>query len=263
MPAHSQPPDDLTAASNKRRRTAHPYPTSAQSSAYGHLMPFNPSHQHHVASYPDGAAGSHYIARQPQSSNPSPSPYQGTPTAHQGQWAHDYHSTPQGFVSHYQDPRSIQQPYYYGQTDPSVYNSPWPPPQQETQTVSAPPLLPTHQTQTIPFVQSSQPPLESHQGYNGGSSSSSYATALHNFDVGSFGLGQDVQAQQQQHVQKSPANVFFEDASMHLKMQSLPILDSLVSNVFFRLLLVVANTLFRQLNSLSRLQNTPYRNSRN
>lgn len=232
MPGHSQPPDDLAAASNKRRRTGNPYPTAG--SAYGHLMPYNPSqhqHQHHhnVNSYSEGVAG-HYVARQPQSSNPSPSPYHGTPTAHHGQWTQDYHSTPSGFVSHYHDPRSIQQPYYYGQTDPSVYNSPWPPPHQGTQSVSAPPLLPTNQAPAMPFIQSSQPPLESNQGYEGGPSSS-YATALHNFDVTSFGLGQDVQAQQQQG-QKGHANVYFEDASMHLKMQSLPILDSLVGRAY-------------------------------
>ncbi|KAM0717378.1 hypothetical protein Q7P37_007230 [Cladosporium fusiforme] len=246
MPGQSQAPDDLTAASNKRRRTAHPYPTAG--SAYGHLMPYNPPqhhHSHHVNSYPEGVPG-HYIARQPQSSNPSPSPYHGTPTAHQGQWAQDYHSTPQAFVSHYQDPRSIQQPYYYGQTDPSVYNSPWPPPQHDTQSVSAPPLLPTNQAQTMPYIQSSQPPIDAHQGYDSGPSPS-YATALHNFDVGSFGMGQDVQAQQPQ-VQKSPSNVYYEDASMHLKMQSLPILDSLAT----QLIVTIAKYPFSQIQDLMR-----------
>jgi len=62
---------------------------------------------------------------------------------------------------------------------------------------------------------------------------------MHNFDVGAFGIAHDVhsqQQQQQQQVRKSPSNMYFEDAGMHLKMQSLPILNSLVSfffNTFF------------------------------
>ena len=130
----------------------------------------------------------------------------------------------------------MQQAYYYGQTDPSVYNSPWPPVQDGHSHVHTPSVPATSQPQTMTYMQPAhQSPVDSQQGYDTGSAPS-YATTLHNFDVGSFGLGHDVhsqqQQQQQQHhqVRKSPSNLYFEDASMHLKMQSLPILNSLVSS---------------------------------
>ena len=130
----------------------------------------------------------------------------------------------------------MQHAYYYGQTDPSVYNSPWPPVQDGHSHVHTPSIPATSQPQTMTYI-AHQSPVDSQQGYDA-ASAPSYATTLQNFDVGSFGLGHDVHSQQQQHqVRKSPSNMYFEDASMHLKMQSLPILNSLVSSpvwfVFF------------------------------
>jgi outer membrane protein OmpA-like peptidoglycan-associated protein len=125
----------------------------------------------------------------------------------------------------------VQHAYYYGQTDPSVYNSPWPPVQHDGHSnVHAPSVPATSQAQPMTYMQPAhQSPVDSQQGYDT-ASAPSYATTLQNFDVGSFGMGHDVHSQQQQHqVRKSPSNMYFEDASMHLKMQSLPILNSLVS----------------------------------
>lgn len=236
MPGHQPNQDDR---SGKRRRidavaAAHLYPTAP--SAYGSQhLPYNTAPQHHHA--PSYADGSHYVARQPPGSHLA-TPYSGAPSSHPGQWTHSYSQAPPSYVSSYQDPRSVQQPYYYGQTDPSVYNSPWPPTQQDAQSnVHVPSMLATSQPPALPYLQpSNQPahqpthsPADSQQSYETGPSPS-YATTLQNFDVGQFGLGHDVHSQHQQHVRKSPSNMYFEDASMHLKMQSLPILDSLVSN---------------------------------
>jgi hypothetical protein len=124
----------------------------------------------------------------------------------------------------------VQHAYYYGQTDPSVYNSPWPPVQQDGHSnVHTPSAPATSQPHTMTYMQPThQSPVDSQQSYDT-SSAPSYATTLHNFDVGSFGMGHDVHSQQQHQARKSPSNMYFEDASMHLKMQSLPILNSLVS----------------------------------
>lgn len=218
MPGHSHSQDDLTGSSSKRQRIANPYSTAT--SPYGHLHYTAP--QHHVPSFAEGVAG-HYVPRQPQGSAPT-TPYSGTPTAPQGQWTQSYTTNPtQGFTSHYQDPRSMQHPYFYGQTDPSVYNSPWPPPQHEPQHVSAAPLMPTQQPQPLSFLHQPPTSVPAEQSY----SSPAYAPTLNSFDVGSFGIGQNVSSHPQQS-RRSPSNMYFEDASMHLKMQSLPILDSLV-----------------------------------
>lgn len=234
MTGHPPTQDDRTGS--KRRRidavaAAHLYPTASGTYGQPHLNYSTP--HHHVPSYADN---SHYVARQPQS-NPVTTSYPGTPNSQQqqqpqhGQWTPSYSSAPQGYVASYQDPRSIQQPYYYGQTDPSVYNSPWPPTQQDAQTsVHTPSMLATSQAQSMSYMQPSHSPVDSQQAYNSGPSPS-YPSTLQSFDVGSFGIAHDMQSQQQQHqrqVRKSPSNLYFEDASMHLKMQSLPILDSLV-----------------------------------
>ena len=249
MNPHPPTPNDRSAVSsgtNKRRRidavaAAHLYPTSP--SAYQQQLPYStPSHHVPVSvqsSYSDAAAN-HYVARQPHSS-PLATSYSGTPHTQQGQWAPSHafnHPPQQSYVHSYQDPRSVQHAYYYGQTDPSVYNSPWPPVQHDGHSnVHAPSIPATSQPQTMTYMQPAhQSPVDSQQSYDT-ATAPSYATTLQNFDVGSFGLGHDVHSQQhQQHqIRKSPSNLYFEDASMHLKMQSLPILNSLVSfALFFR-----------------------------
>ena len=233
MPPHPPTPNDRSGT--KRRRidavaAAHLYPTSP--AAYQQQLPYS-TPGHHVpvpvhSSYTDAAA-SHYVARQPHSSPlATATSYPST-----SQWApsHAFNHPPQSYVSSYQDPRSVQHAYYYGQTDPSVYNSPWPPVQHDGHSnVHAPSIPATSQPQPMTYMQPAhQSPVDSQQGYDT-ASAPSYATTLQNFDVGSFGMGHDVHSQQQQHqVRKSPSNMYFEDASMHLKMQSLPILNSLVS----------------------------------
>jgi hypothetical protein len=237
MPAHSPHQDDHNG--NKRRRidavaAAHLYPTASGTYAQSQLNYSTP--QHHVPLYADG---SHYIARQ-QQPNPVATPYpphtqqqqQQQQQPHVGQWAQGYNHTPPTYAANYHDPRSIHQPYYYGQTDPSVYNSPWPPIQQDAQTtVHTASMLATSQPQSMPYTtQPSHSPVDSQHPYEPGPSPSCPST-LQTFDVGNFGLAHDVQSRQQRQARKSPSKLHFEDASMHLKMQSLPILDSLVSLV--------------------------------
>ena len=240
MPGH--PPTQDERSGNKRRRidavaAAHLYPTASATYGQPHLNYSTP--QHHVPSYADG---SHYVARQPQP-NPIATPYSAAPNTqhhqhHQQQqqqppqWSQSYNPTPQGYVASYHDPRSIQQPYYYGQTDPSVYNSPWPPTQQDAQTgVHTPAMLATSQAHSMPYAQPSHSPVDSQQHSYDSGPSPSYLPSLQTFDVGNFGIAHELQSQQKRQARKSPSNMYFEDASMHLKMQSLPILDSLVSRL--------------------------------
>lgn len=230
-----QPPNQDNRTGKKRRRiepaaAAHLYLTAP--SNYQHQLPHS-SPQHHVpvSPYADGVVG-HYVARHSQNS-PLTTPYSDTPNPQQGQWAHSFSHAPQIYAPTYHDPWSMQHAYYYGQTDPSVYNSSWSRARQDVQSsVYTPSILPTSQAQAMTYMQLTRhSPVDCQQSYVT-ESASSYATILHNVGVGSSGLGHDVhshQQHQQHQVRKSPSNMYYEDASMHLKMRSLPILDSLVS----------------------------------
>lgn len=221
-----QPPNQDDRFGNKRRKID---PVAA-----AHLYPTAPSsHQHHVpvSPYTDGVAG-HYVARQSQNS-PQSTPYSDTPNAQQGQWVHSFSDAPQSYAPIYRNPRSMQHAYYYGQTDPSVGNSPWQTSRHDAQSsVHIPSIPPTSQAQAMTYMQpTNHSPADSQQSYDTGSALS-YATALHDSDNGSLELGHDVhshQPHQQHQIGKIPLNTYCEDASMHLKVQILPVLDSLVS----------------------------------
>ena len=209
MTGHQPAQDDRSG--DKMRKidvvaAAHLYPTA--SATYAQPHPNYSTLQRPVPSYTDGR---HYVAWQPQS----------TPIA-----------TLQGYVATYHDPRSIQRTHNYGQTDPPAYNSPWTPTQQDTQMgVHTPAMLATtSQSHSMPsYSQPSHSPADSQQHSYDSGPSPSYPSSLQTFDVGNFGIAHELQSQQNRQARKSPSNVYFEDASMHLKMQSLPILDSLVS----------------------------------
>ena len=185
---------------------AHLYPTASDTYAQRH--PNYSTLQRPVPSYTDGR---HYVAWQPQSKS--------TPIA-----------TPQGYVATYHDPRPIQRTHNYGQTEPSAYNSPWTPAQQDTQMgVHTPAMLATSQPHSMSYAQPLHSLIDSQQHSFESGPSPSYPSSLQTFDVGNFGIAHELQSQQNRQARKSPSNMYFEDASMHLKMQSLPILDSLVS----------------------------------
>ena len=134
-----------------------------------------------------------------------------------------------------------QQPYFFQQTDPSTYNSPWPPAADTTASFagnnySVP--APSAAQGTMPFFPSAQTQTESMEAAEGASAfdaANSSLSAVQGYEqametspqyayVQSGANGQprgDVPAGQ-------PSAFYFEDANMHMKIQSLPILDNLV-----------------------------------
>ncbi|KAK4544421.1 hypothetical protein LTR36_004312 [Oleoguttula mirabilis] len=149
-------------------------------------------------------------------------------------------------ASPYPDVSSYQQPYFYQQTDPSIYTSPWPP----AQDVSAPFSASTgNYTHAIP-VPVSMPFFPTTQAQ---------AVQTDAFDVGTEGYqsyqelnpgSQYGYAVNQTRVEPPrPASAYYyEDASMHLKMQSLSILDDLAT----QLIHTIAKASFAQIQDLMR-----------
>ncbi|RMX77188.1 hypothetical protein D0869_10065 [Hortaea werneckii] len=158
--------------------------------------------------------------------------------AYRGQWNPSQ--------SPYPDVSSYQQPYFYQQTDPSTYNSPWPP---TSHNISAASYMPTtssigyhgssslvpQQTASLPFFtqpqssveQQPQQPLTESYEPTGDAAFPSYPdpdpsqVSTYNYAI----------PQIQRQAQRSMSDFNFEDASMHLKMQSLPILDNLATQI--------------------------------
>jgi len=234
VPGHPPTQDDHSG--NKRRRidavaATHLYPTAPATYGRPHLNYSTP--QHHVPSYADGI---YYVARQPQP-NPVATRYSGASNMqHQqqqqqsAQRCQSYNPMPQRYVADYHDIKPIQQPYYYGQTDPSVYSSPWPPTQQDAQTgVHTPAMMATGQFRSMPYVKTSHSPVDSQQQSYDSGPSPLYRSSLQTLDVNNFGIAHEPQSQLDLEARKSPSDIYFEDACMHLKMESLPVLDSLVS----------------------------------
>lgn len=150
------------------------------------------------------------------------------PDAPNGQWQQPaYNASTDGFVPSYQDMRSMQQPYYYGQTDPSVYNSPWPPTQPTHSSSTSSAAYTASPNPAVSYAQQSQTPVGSTHGYetNG---TPAYPTGLHDFDVGAYQVANHASHHQQHPQPREPTAMYFDDASMHLKMQSLQSLDNLV-----------------------------------
>jgi len=121
----------------------------------------------------------------------------------------------------YPDVSSYQQPYFYEHTDPSVYTSPWPPQESDT---AYPATANDHsflaQPDSIPYF----PPQ--HDQADGFDVGLPHCSTFQEHDLGS----QDPYINHSQaHDASSRLPAFhLDDASMHLKIQSLPILDNLV-----------------------------------
>ena len=121
-------------------------------------------------------------------------------------------------ASLYPDVSSYQQPYFYQQTDPSVYMSPWPPAQgngADYHTLNDNNYTGI-QTPGLPFF-STQTPAGQPQTLDSDSRYQSYPE----FVAGTY----DYTVAQPQ---RAASSYYSEDASMHLKLQSLSILDNLV-----------------------------------
>ncbi|KAI7193626.1 hypothetical protein KC363_g2620 [Hortaea werneckii] len=171
-----------------------------------------------------------YSAHVPSSIQPQP--------AYRGQW--NLSQSP------YPDVSSYQQPYFYQQTDPSTYNSPWPPASHNVGAASYMPatssigyhgsnsLIP-QQTPSLPFFTQPQSSVEQQPQQTLTETYQPTAdTAFPNYpdlDPPQVSTMKYVIPQMQRQAQRSMSDFNFEDASMHLKLQSLPILDNLATQI--------------------------------
>lgn len=224
--------------------SASPVPAGGGDVGFASWQGLPPQHQSHAFS---GTYHSNETPRaQQQQQNQQQQPL------YSGQWGFNQ-SAPA-----YPDVTSYQQPYFYQQTDPSIYNSPWPPTGQETSTSSlattsanyssgnvfAPQL---QQQSTMPFFPTSQATVEQPQTENyestGDGTYQSYPELdtppqQHNYAA----------PQLQSRARRAMTNFYFEDASMHLKLQSLPILDSLAT----QLIQTIAKASFSEIHDMMR-----------
>ncbi|KAI7353444.1 hypothetical protein KC320_g3982 [Hortaea werneckii] len=184
----------------------------------GHSTPV----QHHFSSA--------YNAHVPSSIQPQP--------AYRGQW--NLSQSP------YPDVSSYQQPYFYQQTDPSTYNSPWPP---TSHNIGVAAYMPTtssigyhgssslipQQTPSLSFFTQPQSSVEQQpqQTLTETYQPTGDATFPNYPDLDPPHVSTINYAipQAQRQAQRSMSDFNFEDASMHLKLQSLPILDNLATQI--------------------------------
>ena len=129
-----------------------------------------------------------------------------------------------------------QQPYFFGQTDPSTYNSPWPPADGATSTYG--PQNSNYSIAATSEVMPYFPPQRAAETSDSGLENNAPAS-LHRYqDVESshqYSYSQSSNGQQQQlhhhnNEARPPSALYLEDASMHLKVQSLSVLENLVSS---------------------------------
>ncbi|KAI7497676.1 hypothetical protein KC367_g5696 [Hortaea werneckii] len=188
-----------------------------------------------------------YSAHVPSSIQPQP--------AYRGQW--------NSSQSPYPDVSSYQQPYFYQQTDPSTYNSPWPPASHNVGAASYMPptssigyhgsnsLIP-QQTPSLPFFTQPQSSVEQQPQQTLTETYQPTAdTAFPNYpdlDPPQVSTMNYAMPQMQRQAQRSMSNFNFEDASMHLKLQSLPILDNLATQI----IQTVAKSSFPEIQDLVR-----------
>lgn len=150
------------------------------------------------------------------------------------QWGFQHNASP------YPDVSSYQQPYFYQQTDPSTYNSPWPPAVQDANasTYAATPAPNYSSTNSFAQQQSSMPffPQSQTQVEQPPRQTESYEVT----GDGTYQSYPDLDGppqynyampQVQSRASRAMADFYFEDASMHLKLQSLPILDNLATQL--------------------------------
>lgn len=132
-----------------------------------------------------------------------------------------------------------QQPYFYQQTDPSTYNSPWPPSQTESFAVQNQ----ANSYQAVPVQPGSMPyfPPSHTQPEADATEHTSFDAANVPVNYENGPLQSELPLPQyvtvQDHVSDQPSSemppgqasaLYLEDANMHMKIQSLPILDNLV-----------------------------------
>ena len=132
-----------------------------------------------------------------------------------------------------------QEPYFYQHTDPNTYNSPWPPAdaasfaaasQAGTYPVPPAPSAAAASAGAMPFFPG-QTRREPEEGYDAANEQSSFQHG-HTQDVEpvpQYGyVQQGASGQSRSDVPGASSHLYFDDASMHVKVQSLPILENLV-----------------------------------
>ncbi|KAK5132299.1 hypothetical protein LTR08_009207 [Meristemomyces frigidus] len=155
-------------------------------------------------------------------------------------------------ASLYPDVSSYQQPYFYQQTDPAIYTSPWPPTQDiallgvslgvssstyaEVMPVSGS-ILPFFPTQTQ---------REQDHGFDARHAACPEFQGLESMvPYEEYGV-----TQAQSESSRTASKYYFDDASLHLKLQSLPILDNLATQI----IQTIARASFSQVQDLMRGQ---------
>ncbi|KAK5165594.1 TTAGGG repeat binding factor [Saxophila tyrrhenica] len=147
-------------------------------------------------------------------------------------------------VSPYPDVASYsQQPYFYQQTHPSTYNSPWPPPGEGAfqegegyQSAGAMPYFPPHATADAGM-----------DGTDGQQHMVQYGQDPASGQPFSYASGNENGVPRSDVPQQASA-FLYEDASMHLKIQSLPILENLAT----QLIHTIAKASFPQIQEIMR-----------
>lgn len=121
--------------------------------------------------------------------------------------------------SPYPDMASCQQPYFFQQTDPSIYEAPWPP-AAAPGTIFAPSNAagPLSQSGFMPFFPGSSVTTDRLEGA---------ASFQHGYEE-PISVSHESAVLQSTVQSPGASSMYHEDASMHLKIQSLTILDSLV-----------------------------------
>nr|POE72403.1 hypothetical protein CFP56_12276 [Quercus suber] len=183
-----------------------------------------PEHVDELATAP--AAGANEIISTGVKGAPPPLDQQQQQQQHQ-QWNHQHAS----HLSSYPEASLFQQPFFFQQTDPSIYNSPWPPTEAalaaygnaaapaghyNTSHVAGGALL----AGAMPFFPE-QSDVEATTALGG---AADFPQAYSNL----YPTAYDCTESQARPDVRSSSSLYYEDASMHLKIQSLSILEDLV-----------------------------------
>ncbi|TKA72697.1 hypothetical protein B0A55_06488 [Friedmanniomyces simplex] len=168
-------------------------------------------------------------------------PYNGTAaSAGHGESSHAPPQHRPWSSSAYPEVASYSQPYFYQATEPSTYTSPWPPPDGGATVGAAYNSTSTYHTGgDMPFF----PPSTSEQPETF-EAAATYQSVPQN-DSTQYTY---TEQQPRNDVPQSGSTFYLEDASMHLKLQSLPILDNLAT----QLIHTIAKASYPQIQDLMR-----------
>ncbi|KAK4574585.1 TTAGGG repeat binding factor [Recurvomyces mirabilis] len=128
-------------------------------------------------------------------------------------------------ASSYPDVASYSQPYFYQQTDPSIYTSPWPPVQSNIYSDSNNNALNTDVATNMPLF----PTSSGIESMPNDPTTTDMQDVLQNDSLVQYSYGDAQLGTSETSAANAP--FYLEDASMHLKLQSLSILDNLATQL--------------------------------